>query len=71
MAEVDGWNAAFGIGSGDAENGACGLQVVGDGEMARGECVIETSVGTVELGVGAQLMEIEQGFFDLLQKRPA
>jgi len=28
-------------------------------------------VGKVELGVSAQLSEIERGFFDLLQKRPA
>jgi flagellar assembly protein FliH len=39
--------------------------------MARGECVLETSVGTVELGIEAQLGEIERGFFDLMQKRPA
>ena len=35
-----------------------------------GECVLETRVGTVELGVKAQLEEIEKGFFDLLQQRP-
>ena len=29
-----------------------------------GECVLETSVGKVELGVRAQLEEIERGFFD-------
>ena len=36
----------------------------------QGECVMETSVGRVELGVAVQLEEIEKGFFDLLQKRP-
>lgn len=45
--------------------------VVGDERMEAGECVLETSVGKVELGVSAQLEEIEKGFFDLLQKRPA
>ena len=50
---------------------AAGVLVIGDPDMARGECVIETSVGTVELGIEAQMMEIEQGFFDLLKKRPA
>jgi flagellar assembly protein FliH len=35
------------------------------------ECVLETSVGRVELGVKAQLIEIERGFFDLLGQRPA
>jgi flagellar assembly protein FliH len=33
--------------------------------------VIDTNVGTVELGVDAQLQEIERGFFDLMQRRPA
>jgi flagellar assembly protein FliH len=47
------------------------LQVVGDERMAAGECVLETHVGKVELGVSAQLAEIERGFFDLLQQRPA
>lgn len=36
-----------------------------------GECVLETSVGVVELGVAAQLEEIQRGFFDLLEHRPA
>ncbi len=44
--------------------------VVGDERMKAGECVLETSVGRVELGVSAQLEEIEKGFFDLLQQRP-
>jgi len=45
--------------------------VVGDERMRAGECVLETSVGKVELGVSAQLEEIEKGFFDLLQQRPS
>lgn len=45
--------------------------VMGDAKLRAGECVLETSVGRVELGVKAQLEEIEKGFFDLLQKRPA
>ena len=48
-----------------------GVELVADKRLATGECVIETSAGCVELGVGAQLAEIEQGFFDLLQRRPA
>jgi flagellar assembly protein FliH len=39
--------------------------------MRTGECVLETNIGRVELGVSAQLAEIEKGFFDLLQMRPA
>jgi flagellar assembly protein FliH len=48
-----------------------GVTVVGDQRLALSECVLETSVGRVELGVKAQLKEIERGFFDLLGQRPA
>jgi flagellar assembly protein FliH len=47
------------------------LQVVGDERLSAGECVLDTNVGRVELGVSAQLEEIERGFFDLMQQRPA
>jgi flagellar assembly protein FliH len=47
------------------------LQVVGDERLGEGECVLDTNVGRVELGVSAQLEEIERGFFDLMQQRPA
>jgi len=47
------------------------LQVVGDERLSAGDCVLETNVGKVELGVRAQLEEIERGFFDLMEKRPA
>jgi flagellar assembly protein FliH len=33
-------------------------------EMRLGDCVIESKVGTVDLGVRSQLAEIERGFFD-------
>ena len=56
------WRGVFG--SNDA------VQVVGDERMTAGECVLETNVGKVELGVSAQLEEIEKGFFDLLHHRP-
>ena len=47
------------------------LQVVGDERLSAGECVLDTNVGRVELGVSAQLEEIERGFFDLMEQRPA
>lgn len=47
------------------------VTLVSDGRLSAGECVLETRVGTVELGIRAQLAEIERGFFDLLQQRPA
>ena len=37
--------------------------VAGDG-MRLGDCVIETSLGSVDLGIRSQLGEIERGFFD-------
>jgi len=45
-------------------------EVEGDPAMGAGECVIEARVGSVDLGVRAQLAEIERGFFDLLERRP-
>jgi flagellar assembly protein FliH len=38
--------------------------VVADEAMVLGECVIESKVGTVDLGIRSQLGEIERGFFD-------
>ena len=38
--------------------------VAADEGMLLGECVIESKVGTVDLGVRSQLGEIERGFFD-------
>lgn len=43
--------------------------VVADREMTKGECVLTTELGRVDLGVRAQLKEIERGFFDLLSHR--
>ncbi len=45
-------------------------RVAEDARLERGECVLETKMGTVELGVHVQLEEIEKGFFDLLNHRP-
>ena len=65
LAAVDLWRGLVG------EDRERAVQVVGDERMAAGDCVVETNVGRVELGVAVQLEEIEKGFFDLLQKRPA
>lgn len=46
-------------------------KVIGEEEFSDGDCVLETEVGTVDLGVRAQLAEIERGFFDLLEQRPS
>ena len=40
-----------------------------DERMRAGECTIETHLGSIDIGVRAQLAEIERGFFDLLEHR--
>jgi flagellar assembly protein FliH len=40
-----------------------------DERMNAGDCTIETHLGSVDIGVRAQLAEIERGFFDLLGQR--
>jgi flagellar assembly protein FliH len=44
-------------------------QLVSDDTLEADECSLETHLGSVELGVKAQLAEIERGFFDLLEHR--
>jgi flagellar assembly protein FliH len=34
------------------------------------DCVLETSLGSANFSINAQLKEVEQGFFDLLAQRP-
>lgn len=64
--EVVLWRGVFGGSSLQSS-----VQVLGEEELSAGDCVLETNVGRVELGVSAQLREIETGFFDLLQRRPS
>lgn len=45
--------------------------VVEDAAVQKDHCVLQTALGTTEVGVDLQLKEIEQGLFDLLAKRPA
>jgi flagellar assembly protein FliH len=44
-------------------------ELVFDERMSAGECTIETHLGSVDIGVRAQLAEIERGFYDLLEHR--
>lgn len=64
VAELERWREAM------ATEASAKVQLVGDERLAPTECVLETSVGRVDLGVSAQLEEIEKGFFDLLKQRP-
>lgn len=45
-------------------------EVVEDSALEMDRCVLETVLGTTELGTEVQLKEIEQGLFDLLAQRP-
>ncbi|HEX9199237.1 MAG TPA: FliH/SctL family protein [Acidobacteriaceae bacterium] len=64
-ADVEAWEGVF-----RATESSERPRVSEDARLERGECVLETSMGTVELGVSVQLEEIEKGFFDLLNHRP-
>jgi flagellar assembly protein FliH len=57
------WEALFGSG----QDGR--VAVVGDDRLEPGECVLETNIGRVELGVQVQVGEIERGFADLLRRK--
>jgi flagellar assembly protein FliH len=48
--------------------GDANISVVEDERLGEGECVLETEVGRVELGVAVQLEEIERGFGELMQR---
>jgi flagellar assembly protein FliH len=47
------------------------IELIGDAALRRGECVLETESGKTQLSLDGQLKEIEQGFLDLLEQRPA
>lgn len=64
LSELEMWQRAFTAATEPS------LQLMGDERLGPGECVLNTNVGKVELGVSAQLEEIERGFFDLLQRKP-
>ena len=45
-------------------------ELVGDPDLETSRCILETELGTTEIGLDTQLKEIEQGFLDLLAHRP-
>jgi len=53
----------------DSENGSA-ITVVDDAKLGLDDCVLETSLGSANFSIDAQLKEVEQGFFDLLAQRP-
>ena len=59
-AELDLWTEAIAL----LPNLAVKPAVIAGEGMRLGDCVIETELGSVDLGIRAQLGEIERGFFD-------
>jgi flagellar assembly protein FliH len=59
-AELDLWTEAMAL----LPNLAVKPKVLAGDGMRLGDCVIETEIGAVELGIRPQLGEIERGFFD-------
>jgi flagellar biosynthesis/type III secretory pathway protein FliH len=45
-------------------------ELIGDPQLEPFRCILETELGTTEIGLETQLKEIEQGFLDLLSQRP-
>lgn len=45
-------------------------EVIEDPALASDRCILQTELGTTELGIEVQLKEIEQGLLDLLAQRP-
>jgi flagellar assembly protein FliH len=64
--EVADWNRYF---EGNT-SGEIRVEITGDPAVEAHNCILETELGTTELGLDAQLKEVEQGFFDLLAQRP-
>jgi len=46
------------------------ISVVEDASLQPGDCVLQTELGTANFGIEMQLKEVEQGFFDVLARRP-
>lgn len=59
-ADADLWTEAIAL----VPNRTLKIEVIGEKEMRLGDCIVETEFGSVDLGVRAQLSEIERGFFD-------
>jgi flagellar assembly protein FliH len=46
------------------------VEILEDSQLEREGCLLETELGSADVGIEAQLKEIERGFFDLLAARP-
>jgi flagellar assembly protein FliH len=66
-AQVESWRRFF---RSHEEAGGVKVSIAGDPTLQESECILETDLGTAEIGIESQLKEIERGFFDLLARRP-
>lgn len=64
--DVHFWTEYFAVGA----DGQAAPELVGDAQLKRGECALETEVGNTLISLDTHLKEIEQGFLDLLEQRP-
>jgi len=64
--QADAWRAAVKPQHDKGEE----IEVMGDSSLKGPECRVVTEAGTTDLSLEAQLVEIEQGFLDLLSQRP-
>jgi len=64
-ARVAGWKQYFAT-----QPNLAAVEVIEDAKLTEQDCILETELGTTNLGLDAQLKEVEQGFFDLLALRP-
>jgi flagellar assembly protein FliH len=46
------------------------LEILEDELLGRYDCVLQTELGDTDMGLDAQLKEVERGFFDLLALKP-
>jgi len=47
------------------------ISIVEDSNLSPDDCILETDLGSANFSIDAQLKEVEQGFFDLLARRPS
>jgi flagellar biosynthesis/type III secretory pathway protein FliH len=64
--EIPAWRKYFD----ESGSGHVTVELVEDASLAHGECVVHSEVGAADLGIDAQMKEIEHGLFDLLSQRP-
>ena len=65
LAEVSRWKKHF-----DGLSNKLTITIVDDASLQSDDCVLQTELGTANFGIDAQLKEVEQGFFDVLARRP-